>query len=160
MQIREKKQQSGATCWPPHPSPFANYICLDALWSELWCEISIQAHSWRISVSLSAHTSQVWCGYTIKYVAGEDLREVWTEYSLFVNFRVRWIRVFGITEQKRWVKATALTASLRPGTERLLRLRPSSLWSDPGADRSISERLWSGAGREGRATNEEAAFQV
>lgn len=91
-----KTKQSGATCWPPHPSPFANYICLDALWSELWCEISIQAHSWRISECLSAHTSQVWCGYTIKYVAGEDLREVRTEYSLSVNFRVRWIRVFGV----------------------------------------------------------------
>lgn len=39
----------------------------------------------------------------------------------------------------------ALTVSLSPGTERLLRLRASSLGSEPGADRSISERLWSGA---------------
>lgn len=35
----------------------------------------------------------------------------------------------------------ALTVSLNPGTERLLRLRASSLSSEPGADRSISERL-------------------
>ena len=35
----------------------------------------------------------------------------------------------------------ALTDSFRPGTERLLRPKASSLGSDPAADRSISERL-------------------
>lgn len=34
-----------------------------------------------------------------------------------------------------------LTVSLNPGTERLLRLRASSLGSELGPDRSISERL-------------------
>ena len=36
-----------------------------------------------------------------------------------------------------------LTDPLRPGMERLRRLKPSSLASDPGTDRSSSERLWS-----------------
>lgn len=43
-----------------------------------------------------------------------------------------------------------LTVSLSPGTERLLRLKASSLGSEPGADRSISERLWSVREREVR----------
>lgn len=46
-------------------------------------------------------------------------------------------------------KEKALTVSLSPGTERLLRLRASSLGSEPGPDRSISEWLWSGARRRG-----------
>jgi hypothetical protein len=36
-----------------------------------------------------------------------------------------------------------LTDPLRPGMERLWRLKPSSLASNPGTDRSSSERLWS-----------------
>lgn len=36
-------------------------------------------------------------------------------------------------------KEKPLTVSLSPGTERLLRLRASSLGSEPGPDRSISE---------------------
>lgn len=49
---------------------------------------------------------------------------------------------------------TVLTVSLRPGTERLLRLYVSSLGSEPGADRSISERLWSGTSREMESAEE------
>lgn len=40
------------------------YICLDAchaLWSELWSEINIQSHIWRIVSSSSAHGSRAYC---------------------------------------------------------------------------------------------------
>lgn len=47
-----------------------------------------------------------------------------------------------------------LTAPLNPGTERLLRLRASSLCSEPGPDTSTSERLGSGADRGKSEKNE------
>lgn len=52
--------------------------------------------------------------------------------------------LFCCKKSNLWGWGMSLTVSLIPGTERLLRLRASSLGSEPGTDRSISERLWSG----------------